>query len=390
MTERVPSGRNRHFTKTVWQKKIGVVRENDMTFQTIRTLGLLSLLLGLGLGSTASGAELGPLPASGNAHLEAPKAIPFDIPSLKKHWRERIEAIKAKGMLPVIDAESSFNSNKLNLRRFAQEMDEVGVALVAYSHDSNRPGWSDMAARVVGIDPWRFIPTTNGGVHPAWTENPRDFMAETMKHATADGYPLLGEFEFRHYPSPRQLKRGELFRDVDIPINGPSGQELFAFSERTGLPFEIHYEIEDALLPPLEEMLRRYPRAKVVWCHLAQIRYSGRSSIYGPDYLRGLLERYPSLYIDVAFGDSFSRYPGSGEYHARVWSGGSVKKEWVDLIVQHPWRFLAAFDLGGDRQDQLGEYNRKLRNFLNQIPDPAREIVAYKAAWRLLFGEELP
>ncbi|MCE5282811.1 MAG: hypothetical protein LLG93_11985, partial [Deltaproteobacteria bacterium] len=204
-----------------------------MTFQTIRMLGILSLLLGLGLGGTASGAELGPLPASGNAHLEAPKAIPFDIPSLKKHWRERIEAIKAKGMLPVIDVESSFNSNKLNLRRFAQEMDEAGVALVAYSHDSNRPGWSDMAARVVGIDPWRFIPTTNGGVHPAWTENPRDFLADTMKHATADGYPLLGEFEFRHYPSPRQLKRGELFRDVDIPINGPLGQELFAFSERT-------------------------------------------------------------------------------------------------------------------------------------------------------------
>jgi len=61
----------------------------------------------------------------------------------------------------------------------------------------------------------------------------------------------------------------------------------------------------------------------------------------------------------------------------------------VDLIVQHPWRFLAAFDLGGDRQDQLGEYNRNLRNFLNQIPDPARGIVAYRAAWKLLFGEEI-
>ena len=106
--------------------------------------------------------------------------------------------------------------------------------------------------------------------------------------------------------------------------------------------------------------------------------------------MRGLLEKYPNLYIDVAFGDGFSKYPGSNEYHARVWSGDSVKKEWVELIVQQPWRFLAAFDLGGDRQDQLPEYNTNLRKFLNQIPEPAREIVAYKAAWKLLFGDELP
>ena len=351
---------------------------------------VLTMMLFLALAGTSCGAEFGPLPASDNAHINAPKAIPFDLPALKKNWRERIAAIKAKGMLPIIDIESSFNSNKLNLLRFAQAMDEAGIALIAYSHDANNTKWSDMAARVVSADPWRFIPTTNGGVYPAWTENPREFLAETLKHAVSDGYPLLGEFEFRHYPSPRQLKRGELFRDVVVPINGPLGQELFAFAEKTGLPFEIHYEIEDVLLPPLEEMLGRYPRAKMIWCHLAQIRYSGRSSVYGPAYVRGLLEKYPNLYIDVAFGDSFSKYPGSNEYHARVWSGGEVKKEWVELIVQHPWRFLAAFDLGGDRQDQLAEYNITLRKFLNQIPEPAREIVAYKAAWKLLFGEELP
>lgn len=347
-------------------------------------------MLTIALTGTAIGAEIGPLPASGNAHLNAPKAIPFDIPALKKNWRERIAAIKAAGTLPVIDIESSFNANKLDIRRFAEAMDKAGVALVAFSHDAHNTNWSDMAARVVSADPWRFIPTTNGGVDPAWTKQPKEFLAETMKHAVPDGYPLLGEFEFRHYPSPRQLKRNEFFRDVAIPINGPLGHELFAFAQRTGLPFEIHYEIEDALLPPLEEMLRQYPQAKVIWCHLAQIRYSARSTVYGPSYLRGLLDQYPNLYIDVAFGDSFSKYPGSGEYHARVWNAGSVKKEWLDLIVEQPWRFLAAFDLGGDRQDDLPEYNTKLRKFLNQIPDPAREIVAYKAAWKLLFGEALP
>lgn len=350
----------------------------------------LALLLGLALPGPAGGAALGPLPANDSVHLKAPKAIPFDLAALKKNWRERIAAIKAAGMLPIIDIESSFNSNRLELQRFARAMDEAGVALIAYSHDANNTQWSDMAARVVGADPWRFIPVTNGGVHPAWTENPREFLAETFRHAVADGYPLLGEFEFRHYPSPRQYKRNQFFRDVTVPLDGPLGEALFAFAHETGLPFQIHYEIEDPLLPPLEAMLGRYPKAKVIWCHLAQIRYSQRSSVYGPAYLRGLLEKYPNLYIDLAFGDPFSTYPGSGEQHARVWSGGAVKAEWVALIEQHPWRFLAAFDLGGDRQEQLAEYNRNLRKFLNQIPEPAREIIAYRAAWKLLFNETLP
>ena len=356
----------------------------------IRRFTVLTLFVFLALAGRLPGAELGPLPLSDKAHINSPKAIPFDLPALKKNWRERIAAIKGNGTLPIIDIESSFNSNKLDLRRLAQAMDEAGIALIAYSHDANNTQWSDMAARVVSTDQWRFIPTTNGGVDPAWTKNPKEFLEETQKHAISDGYPLLGEIEFRHYPSPRQIKRGELFRDVVVPINGPLGHELFTFAERTGIPFEIHYEIEDALLPPLEEMLRRYPRAKVIWCHMAQVRYSNRSSVYGTAYVRVLLEKYPNLYIDVAFGGPFSKYPGSGEYHARVWNGDSVKKEWVELIVQQPWRFLAAFDLGGDRQDQLPEYNTNLRMFLNQIPGPAREIVAYKAAWKLLFGDELP
>lgn len=350
----------------------------------------LTALLLLSLIEPASGADPGPLPADGTAHRNAP-ASPFDIAALKTNWSERIEAIKATGTLPIIDIESSFNSEGLDIRQFAQSMDKAGIALVAYSHQDSDKNWSDATMRVVAVDPWRFIPVTNAGIHPAWTETPQEFLAATRKHVVADGYPLMGEFEFRHYPSPRQIKRQEMYRDVDIPINGPLGHGLFSFSEKTGIPFQIHYEIEDGLLPALEEMLRKYPKAKVIWCHLAQVRYSGRSTIYGPAYVRKLIEAYPNLYFDVAFGGPDSVYPGSGERHARVWDSGTgqVGKEWVDLMAAHPWRFLAALDLGGDRQDQLPEYSRNLRKFLNYLPEPTRQIVAYKAAWKLLFGEEL-
>jgi hypothetical protein len=39
--------------------------------------------------------------------------------------------------------------------------------------------------------------------------------------------------------------------------------------------------------------------------------------------------------------------------------------------------------------DQVGEPARVLRHFLEAVPAPEREIVAHKAAWKLLFNEEL-
>lgn len=199
-----------------------------------RSFAALTAFLSLSQVVPASGADLGPLPADGTAHRNAPVVVPFDIAALKANWRKRIEAIKANGLLPIIDIESSFNSDRLNLRRLAQSMDEFGVALIAYSADARDKLWSDAAAQIVHVDPWRFIPTTNGGNHSAWTQAPEEFLAETKRQAVADRYPLMGEFEFRHYPSPRQLRRGEMHRDVNIPINGPSGHDLFSFAEETG------------------------------------------------------------------------------------------------------------------------------------------------------------
>lgn len=155
------------------------------------------------------------------------------------------------------------------------------------------------------------------------------------------------------------------------------------------MPFQIHYEVEDDLLAPLEKMLKQYPKAKVIWCHYAQVRYIERASRYTPVYVDGLLRRFPNLYFDTAFGDAGSVYPLSNQRHARVWGdNGRLRPEWRDIIVANPGRFLSALDLGGDRLDRIVEYDKKHRNFLNQLPSETQHQVAYRSAWSLLFGEE--
>jgi hypothetical protein len=316
----------------------------------------------------------------------------FDFMNARTGYLNRIAKIRSYGTLPIIDIESSYNPLNIDLERFTRDMDSAGIALMCLSAD--QPGslvnsgqrWSHDSLEAYRKFPTHFIPTGNGGNHPAWTMAPGNFIEDCEKYIVPHGYPMMGEFEFRHYPSPRQVQRGDMYRNVMIQINGPQGHRLFAFAEKIGVPFQIHYEIEDVLLDPLDTMLTQYPKAKVIWCHLAQVRYQDRSTRYSPELITTWLAKHPNLYIDTAFGDSLSTYQPSGERHARYWVQQS---EWREIIRANPYRFLAALDIGGDRMGKISEWTRTLRDFLNTLPEGVREIVAYKAAWKLLFNEEL-
>jgi len=319
---------------------------------------------------------------------------PFDLSRLREGWRRRVEELRPAA-IPLIDIESSGNPADMDEAVFARRLDALGVAMVALSPERSRdrardvvrddPSWAWLAA-----DPLRFIPVTAGGGAPPWPNEPLKTLSEILEVDGPLHYPLLGEFEFRHYPSVRHVKHHQLFRDVTVPIDGPAGEALFEYSERTGTPFEIHYEIEDGLLAPLEAMLRKHPKAKVIWCHFAHIRYQERSTIYSPAYVRRLIETYPNLHFDLAVASPEAVYPLSGEKYARIWDPktGALDPEWRQVIVDHPWRFHSALDLGGDRIGELEKRVARQRALLDQLPAETREIVAFKATWKLLFDED--
>ena len=321
-----------------------------------------------------------------------------DLPAfaqLKTGYAQRLKKFLAAGELPYIDLESSCNSGKVDIASIAQSMDKLNIGMMALSADIGEGKFSqgvrfdNLSARLIAAYPQHFIPVGNGGQAPATTEAPDEFLDAQQAAARDKKIMLLGEFEFRHYPSPRQAKNSSTDRDVTIAIDSPLGHRLFSISEQTGMLFQIHYEVEDALLAPLEKMLQQYPKARVMWCHLAQIRYIERASIYTPAYVDSLLKRFPNLYFDTAFGDAASIYPLSNQRHARIWTTfGGIKDEWRDLIVAHPRRFLSALDLGQDRLHRLAEYDQRHRAFLQRLPAETRHDIAYRSAWLLLFGEE--
>jgi predicted TIM-barrel fold metal-dependent hydrolase len=126
-----------------------------------------------------------------------------------------------------------------------------------------------------------------------------------------------------------------------------AGHLLFQFAAESGIPFQMHQEIEDQYLPVIERMQTEYPNAKVIWAHLSQMRLQSRNTRYGPDYMRKLIERHPNLYFDLHVGGPRHVYPTSGEYPGKYWdrATGRLKPEWARLIADHPWRFMTALDL---------------------------------------------
>jgi len=149
-----------------------------------------------------------PDPVRIGQHTEAD--VPFDLDYLKSVWKKRILAIKKDGKLPIIDIESSFNPGVLNAEYYAKAMDDNGIALTAFSpqigkkkYKKKRALWNDGARHALGADPSRYIPASTAGIYPAFTEEPEAFVTKTISKVEEDNYPLMGEFEFRHYMSSR-------------------------------------------------------------------------------------------------------------------------------------------------------------------------------------------
>lgn len=304
-------------------------------------------------------------------------------------WRTRVKAILARGGLPIIDSQATYVAGKTRIGVLVELMKELDVAQIAFA-----PANDLTAGSVLDLHrnyPEFFIPTTNSGEWHAWSETPDRFLAAVREQLQSGNYFFMGEHEFRHYPSPEQVKAGKTDRDITVDITGPAGQGLFQLSEEFGIALQIHYEIEDRLLPDLEAMLTRYPKAKVVWCHLAMIRYPDRSTKYSPAYVRSLIERFPNLHFDLAVPKPANIYAPSGAKDSTLYANGGLRDDWKEILEMHPDRFLSASDyrpaIEGDYAKNIG---RQRDLILGALSPRSQHLIAYQNAWRLMMGEQWP
>lgn len=295
-----------------------------------------------------------------------------------------IRQIQSTGTTPIIDAEFHYDGG-MNMGKILDNMKKNGVALT-WLCPNERDG-SAASLRMNTVYPDAIVPTTVGGDGPLWHGNDTTFIIKLDNDVRSGNYYAMGEFEARHYPSNTNN------RDVHKSLESPDFQTLFQASGDTGIPFMIHHEAEDAMLPELERMLAKYPKAKVIWCHFGRNRNPLTwTKFTTPDTAREYLKTYPNLYFDLIQSPPGSLYQTGypdGIMYDTSRNPAVLKPEWKAVIEDFPDRFILGTDMNGGRfnsYDQVITIFRKI--ILPSFSKETSEKIAYKNAWKLMTGEE--
>jgi len=338
---------------------------------------------------------------------EQPVALKHDRAQLEASWRARIQSFLDRGVIPLVDLESSLRreDGERYLSAAIRVMDEVGLALIAFDGFAAgrfQPGtpypWGYYVHEIVNAHPDRFILATNGGTNGNWLVQRSEFVEELERQVRTGAYAILGELDFRHYMSSHQCQQGRRDRDNNIPLNGENGHRLFRLAQETGIAFVIHHEPEDAPLDALEEMLAKYPKARVIVAHFGQIRHPEKQKRFGPDLARRLLSTYPNLYYDISVGFPGRRYAcNANVLDTVIWEDGlfgsqgdTVKAEYRAILTEFSTRFVVGTDYGGGRPPLpqfLRERAANARLILRDLPEEAKHNIGYRNAWLLLTGK---
>lgn len=331
-----------------------------------------------------------PSPAGAESPATAPQP---SRQALLAGYAAELRAILARGQVPIIDVEHHWGG-KLALTELIDKMDRAGVALTWLGQ--NEKNGSAHALAASAEHPTRLVPATMHGDGPRWHGRDPVLLEELAADVRTGRYFAMGEFEARHYVSSTND------RDVHLPVDSSSFETVFRLAEESGLPMLLHHEAEDALLPELERMLARYPRAKVIWCHVGRNRDRAIWTVLpSPAGVRAFLDKYPNLYFDLNQASPGSTHKGTRQVDSVLYDvessiGGKkndarLNDEWRTLLEERSDRFVFGSDVNTGRWDK---YARVVENFrwlvLRRLSPEAGARIAYGNAWKLMGGQGQP
>ena len=337
----------------------------------------------------SAAAFLGLLMFSPNRIISAsPGLFPTEITEKRKllleSYRATIRRYLNQSRLPIIDVEMHWGGN-IPLKELIEKMDRNGVALTWLG--PNERNGSRSSVETCRQFPDRLVPTIIHGDGPRWHGKDLSVVREIVTDALSGQYFAMGEFEARHYVSNTNT------RNVHMPVDSESFHGVFKVAAETGIPFLLHHEAEDALLPELEKMLNLYPGATLVWCHVGRNR-DPKTWVEFPTSVgvRKFIQKYPNLHFDILQGGPQSVFPPTGAFESILYETSEVPKlkpDWISLFNDYPDRFVIGSDVNTGRWDG---YDRVFSRFrmavLNSINSDTAEKIAFTNAWRLMTGEE--
>lgn len=198
----------------------------------------------------------------------------------------------------------------------------------------------------------------------------------------------LGEIWFRHDDLSHTLQGREIPR-----INHVAMMSIYSFCIKHHLPFLAHHnadivgatpsdEESFAYVGEVEEVLTKFPRLSLVWCHCGASRRVGNPKTHHI-MIQRMLETYPNLCVDISWvvWEDIICFQNDGLPH----------KHWVDLIEKHHTRFMIGSDCvghvccGSSGHNMLHPDIVKYAPLLNSLSSESSHAVGRGNAYRLYF-----
>lgn len=210
--------------------------------------------------------------------------------------------------------------------------------------------------------------------------NPTDMNAARHVEALIERYPGLwrgiGEVITRH-DDLTALTAGETAR-----ANHPALMKVYRVAGRHDLPVLLHSNLTSLreetpiYLGELEDALKSHPDTRFVLAHAGTS--GGVEKRQAPlatlnEIIRALLERYDNLYVDLSW---------SVREHYLI-KDGEPRSSWVELIQDHPDRFVLGSDVVG-HFDSIGEILDEYRPLLDALPESVADKLKAENARALL------
>ena len=268
---------------------------------------------------------------------------------------------------PLIDLEVSLDRWK-STAGLIEGMDRAGVALGAVTATRE-----EVIKKAAQLYPGRLVPLTTSAAGKDWTQTGGPYFS-SIERQLAGGAFGIGKLTWRPESSGKAQMR-------------QAGEALGAILR---LAAEKHSFLlldmppDEGGLEVLERLLRAAPGAKLVWAQAGRALNLKPLPGYGHGLLRALSLRRPHLFLTLTQDPPTPDFTTPRKNHLYD-PGGAFSREWGELLEARVRHFMAGND-SSDRSPAL--YARRTlffrQNVLANISSPARKLIAYRNAWRIL------
>ncbi len=268
----------------------------------------------------------------------------------------------------LVDLEISLDRWK-SVSGLIEGMDRAGVALGAVTATSE-----EAIKKAVERYPGRLIPLTTSATPKDWMSTGSGYLASIQRQLEGGAFGI-GKITWRPGPSDKaqMTQAGEALGAVI----------RLAVAKRSFLLLDM--PPDDGGLELIERLLRAAPEARIIWTQAGRILNLNALPGYGHGLLRALSLRHPRLSFTLTQdppAPADSPVPRKNHLYD---PGGAFSREWRALLEARVGHFTAGND--SPKTSPAIYAGRTLffrQNVLGKISPPARELIAYRNAWRLL------